>query len=874
MVTALVYWSLMNIASGTRLGPYEIVDRLGAGGMGEVYRARDTRLGRDVAVKALSGELSLDPQRLSRFEAEARSASALNHPSIVTIHEIGQEAGAPFIVMELVDGKTLRELLYTGALPLRRTVALAAQLADALARAHEAGIVHRDLKPENVMVTRDGLPKILDFGLAKTDGRERENGADRRDLTVTEETREGAVVGTSGYMSPEQASGQPVDFRSDQFGFGAVLYEMLTGRRAFHGPTRAETLAAIIRDEAEPIVAIAPKVPAPLRWIVERCLAKLPEERYASTRDLARDLQSVRDHFSQIEGDPAPLLPSARGRNRRLWLPAGVALAVAALVASAFVFGGAARDRDQPSYRRLTFREGTVWTARVAPDGQTIVYGAAWNGGPIRIYSTRPEIPESVPLPLAPANVLAISQAGEMAISLAARPAGPFMTVGTLARSTLAGGGPREVLEAVQAADWAADGASLAVVRNVDGKSRLEFPIGRTLVEVPSGYLSHPRVSPRGDLVAYIEHPMRGDDGGVVAVVDRDGRKRVLAPGWISVRGLAWSPDGSEVWFSAASNGATRSLHAVNLAGRRRLVMRGPGALTLHDISREGRVLLAREGAREGIVGLPPGAERERDLSWHDWSRPVDLTADGTQMLFDETGEGGGSSYAVYLRGTDGSEAVRLGDGHALALSPDGKWALSTPHATPAELVLLPTGPGEPRKVATGNFANILRAAWFPGGERLVVGANEPGHPTRLYVQAADGGDVRPITPEGAGAAWSVSPDGTRVAALDPERRLVLYPVDGGEPAPVRGAEAGDVPVRFTPDGRALYLLALADGPRAEIYRVDLATGERRLWKELAPPDPVGLFGVPRVLLSADGQSYVYSWLRLLDELYLVDGLR
>ena len=312
----------MNISSGTRLGQYEIVDRLGAGGMGEVYRARDTRLGRDVALKALSGELSLDPVRLSRFEAEARSASALNHPSIVTIHEIGQDDGTPFIVMELVDGKTLRELLYAGALPLRRTVALAAQLADALARAHEAGIVHRDLKPENVMVTRDGLLKILDFGLAKIESRDGENGADRRDLTVTEETREGAVVGTSGYMSPEQASGQPVDFRSDQFAFGTVLYELLTGKRAFHAASRAETLAAIIRDEAEPIGTIAPRVPPPLRWIVERCLAKLPEERYASTRDLARDLQSVRDHFSQIEGEASPLVPSAR-RRARGWLPAG-----------------------------------------------------------------------------------------------------------------------------------------------------------------------------------------------------------------------------------------------------------------------------------------------------------------------------------------------------------------------------------------------------------------------------------------------------------------------------------------------------------------------------------------------------------------------
>ena len=660
----------------------------------------------------------------------------------MTIHEVGSEDGTPFIVMELVDGRTLRDVLYTGPLPPRRAVALAAQLADALARAHEAGIVHRDLKPENVMVTRDGLPKILDFGLAKIDQRE-ENGADRRDRTVTEEeTREGAVVGTSGYMSPEQASGQPVDFRSDQFSFGAVFYEMLTGKRAFHAPSRAETLAAIIRDEPEPLAAAAPRVPVPLRWIVERCLAKLPEERYASTRDLARDLQGARDHFSQIEGDPSPLAPSSRGR-RRLWLSWGMALAAAALVASAYLFGSGARDRDLPSFRRLTFRDGTVWTARMAADGQTIVYGAAWNGTPIQIYSTRPEIPESVALTLPPANVLAISPAGEMAISLGARPAGPFLTVGTLARSTLAGGGAREILESVQAADWAADGASLVVLRTVDGRSRIEFPMGKTVVEVPSGYLSHPRVSPDGNLVAYLEHPMRGDDGGSVVVVDREGKRRVLSAGWITVRGLAWSPDGREVWFTAAAGGGSRALHAVNLSGRRRLVLRAPGALTLHDISREGRVLVARESSKEGIVGLPPGADRERDLSWHDWSRPVDLTADGTAVLFDETGEGGGSAYAVYLRTTDGAPAVRLGDGHALALSPDGKWALSTPHRTPAELVLLPTGAGEPRRDPDGQLRQ------HPSGG-VVAGRREPSRRSerartrRAAVRAVRAGRRRP----------------------------------------------------------------------------------------------------------------------------------
>ena len=472
---------------------------------------------------------------------------------------------------------------------------------------------------------------------------------------------------------------------------------MLSGRRAFQRPTRAETLAAIIREEPEPLAALCPRIPVPLLWIVERCMAKLPDERYAATRDLARDLQSVRDHFSQIDSgaEGAPLLVSAGPRHSRAWLSAGVAAAFAALVASAYLLGTGAADRALPSFHRLTFRDGTIWSARFAPDARTIVYGAAWNGAPIRIFSTRPEAPESAALALPPATVLAVSPAGEMAISLGARAVGPFTTSGTLARASLSGGAPREVLESVQGADFAPDGASLAVVRVVDGRNRIEFPIGKPIYETGAGFLSHARVSPRGEFVAFIEHPMRGDDAGAVAVVDREGHKRVLSSGWITARGLAWSPDGGEVWFTAASAGGSRALHAVSLAGHRRLVTRVPGALTLHDVSHDGRVLLAEEHSRQGIVGLSPGESQERDLSWHDWSRPVDLTPDGTTLLFDETGEGGGAGYAVYVRKTDDAPAVRLGDGHALALSPDGSGRSRRPRPSRPSSCCCPPGRAE-----------------------------------------------------------------------------------------------------------------------------------------------------------------------------------
>jgi predicted ATPase len=287
----------MPLLPGSRLGPYEIGTLLGSGGMGEVYRARDPRLDRTVAIKILPAELSKDSDRLHRFEREARSASALNHPNIVTIYELARDGSAHYIAMELIEGETLRQLLVAGSLPVRKTIEIAAQIAEGLAKAHEAGIAHRDLKPENLMVSRDGLGKILDFGLAKVAS----PAADQMETgTVSSwQTQPGNVIGTVQYMSPEQARGAPLDFRSDQFSFGLVLYEMVTGKRAFPRNTAAEILVAIMREQAEPIAVQNPDVPAPLCWAIERCLAKDPEKRYVSTRDLARELAAIRDRFSE-----------------------------------------------------------------------------------------------------------------------------------------------------------------------------------------------------------------------------------------------------------------------------------------------------------------------------------------------------------------------------------------------------------------------------------------------------------------------------------------------------------------------------------------------------------------------------------------------
>src|SRR5512132_1782235 len=407
----------MSLNAGTRLGPYEIVAPLGAGGMGEVYRARDTRLGREVAVKVLLPEVSGDDSRRLRFEQEARSASALNHPNIVTVYDVGSVDSTIYLAMELVEGRTLRELLADGALPSRKVLDVAVQVAEGLAKAHEAGLVHRDLKPENLIVSKDGFVKILDFGLAKlTEMTASDGGSTLQTMAGAPGTVPGTVMGTVGYMSPEQASGRDVDFRSDQFSFGSILYELATGKRAFHRNTGAETLTAIIREEPEPVGQANPRVPAPVRWVVERCLAKEPEERFASTKDLARDLRSLRDHLSETSASETLAVTAPTRRRRPAWIVPAAALVVGAVLG----VGGLkllekSRSPSNLQTQRLTFRHGTVVSARFAADGRSVVCAAAWEGKPVEIYTTRPESPESRSLGISSASLLSVAPTGDLA---------------------------------------------------------------------------------------------------------------------------------------------------------------------------------------------------------------------------------------------------------------------------------------------------------------------------------------------------------------------------------------------------------------------------------------------------------------------------
>jgi Tol biopolymer transport system component len=455
------------------------------------------------------------------------------------------------------------------------------------------------------------------------------------------------------------------------------------------------------------------------------------------------------------------------------------------------------------------------------------------------------------------------------------------VNVGTLARAPLAGGAPRPILEDVEWADWAPDGNSLAVVRNVGGRDRLEFPIGKVLYETSGGWISYPRVSPKGDFVAFIDHANQGDDGGSVAVVDLSGKKKKLTRDWYGTQGLAWSADGQEIWFTASELGLDHYLSAVTLSGKERSVTRVPGTLFVFDIWRDGRVLLARAGRRREMMSLYQGEGKERDLSWLDYSYPADISADGKTVLFDEEGVGGGVqygnaqelTYAVYVRSTDGSSAIRLGEGAADALSPDQKWVIVQTPGSPEQLRLLPTGAGETQPL-TNDSINHQWARWFPDGKRFAFSGNEPGRGVRIYAQDVSGGKPKAISPEGVDAtAFAISPDGQSVVGIGPDQKGYFYPASGGEPRIVIGLEPGDLPISWNQDGRSIYLYRTGEVP-AKVYQLDLATGKKTVSKQIVPIDPTGVSTIGPVLMTPDGKTYAYGFHRTLGDLYLVEGLK
>ena len=890
----------MPLASGTRLGPFEIVAPLGAGGMGEVYRARDDRLGREVAVKVLPAGVVDHADAEARFAREARAASALNHPNIVVVHDVGRSGDVSWVAMELVEGTSLRQVLTEGRPPLRRALQIGAQIADGLAAAHEKGITHRDLKPENVVVRPDGRAKILDFGLAKA--APKEAGSEDETIRAAEgATAPGIVLGTPSYMSPEQASGRPVDFHSDQFSFGSVFYEMVTGRRAFRRDTLPETLASILREEPEPAGEIDPALPLPVLWVLERCLAKEPSERYASTRDLARDLAALAEHLPSISGKGAPAAeapapPPAKGRIAR---PAALALAALLLVAFGIVAGWrlAPGPGEPPSIRSLTF-SGRDREPAIAPDGKSMVFTSERDGTPriwIKQFASGSETALTIGPDVAPrfmpdgAAVLFTRVAG-------GRP--------SLLRVPAVGGETRHLLDDAGLADPSPDGSRIAFLRAVPERGRTVTVLSvsaadgsgpKDLWRTEGTKTLAPRWSPDGRTIAVAAGPRDfGSDlpwriaivpaagGDARTLSPAAGGGRLSTPAWISPGEILYA------WSGEATGDFGGRLVAQRLSGGspRTLLSAGSFGWVL-DVSRPGRVVAEVPVARENLQLQPTtspaaphrwltrGSARDRqpvfsadgaslvfssnrngtldlwrlDLSTGGLFRLTDekpddrdpfLTRDGRHLLWSSTRSG---HHEIWIAGPDGSNARQV--------SNDG------------------TDAGNPTSPADGSF--IVYASFQP--EKSGIWRVRP-----------DGTDSRLLV-SGFVAAPQVSPDGRWVLATVPASatRAVVRVVgaEGGAPAPFEIEVPVAVPAAhylagraaWMPDGRAIAFVGQDGSGRSGIFVQDFLPGRdtsasRRPLAGFDGNTDVESFGV-----SPDGRTLALAVSENLSSLVLVEGL-
>jgi hypothetical protein len=866
----------MSLPAGTRLGSYEIVRPIGAGGMGEVYCARDTKLNRDVAIKVLPAEVSARPDAIARFEREARAVAALSHPNILAIHDFGTADGVSYAVMELLEGESLRQALADGPLPARRAVDYAIQIARGLAAAHDRGIIHRDIKPENAFITADGRVKILDFGLARQDSPVIAGAT--LAPTLNNPTEPGTVLGTVGYMAPEQVRGGAVDSRADIFAFGALLYEMVTGQRAFSRETSAETMTAILREDL-PEAALG-GVPPAIERIVRRCLEKKPEARFRSAHDLAFALEA----FSGTTGASTPNLATAvPARAARRRSSTQLALAVAALSAIALAaatgvwYGrsaatGSARATalEPPRFRQLTFDDVVIDTARFAPDGRTVVYGARRDAaGEAAVLLTRLEFPGSTPLPVPNAVLFGVSPDAEMLAGLNPRRQG-LAVEATLARVPLLGGAPRPVLEHVTYADWSAADGTIAAVHVVGSEHRLEFPIGHVLVS-SQGEIAYPRVSPAGDRVAFLSWPVKADDRGTVVIVDRTGHQETISPTWEGVRGLAWTPGGDEVWYTAASAGTQYELWASAPGRKERRIFSAPAGLLLNDIAKDGRALIAQYDREIRIEGVFEGEAAPRDLSWLNSSFAQSIARDGHKILLTHFGQGSSPNYDLYVRGAHDAQATRVGEGQGQEFSPDGKSVLAVVHGPPSRVAIYRIGAGEAKTVPTGSVL-ATHARWLPGENRFLIIGTEPSRGVRAYV-VDNGSAPRAITPERVtfhSDHIALSYDGRVVAFRSPEGVLMLYHPDGSAATPVNGFTAEELPIAWTGDGRSLLLLT--DASPRQLVAVDPSSGRRTVLRTIAP-NPA-LSGPSGVFLTPDARSYVVNYQRRVMTLFLADRLK
>jgi len=817
----------MPISAGQKIGPYEVLSSIGAGGMGEVYRARDTRLGREVALKILPAEFSGNRERLERFEQEARSASALNHPNIITIYDVGASNSTSYLSMELVEGKSLRALLDEGLMPLRRVVSIASQLADGLAKAHAAGIVHRDLKPENLMISKDGFLKILDFGLAKMTLVPMNQASN-----LQTQTEAGMVLGTVGYMSPEQASGKAVDFHSDQFSFGTILYEMIAGKRPFQRGTPAESMTAIIREDPEPVSALNPQIPAVLRWILDRCMVKDPEERYASTRDLARDLQSIRDHIAEVSSLETVSAVQQPGKRFRALVPA--------LLLIAFLAGAAAatwyfKPKPQEPLKMLTLTySGKDTSPAISPDGKLIAFRSDRDGTP-RIWLKQLAGGNEVVLSSGPDDYPRFSTDGSTIFFIRRKEAGT-----SIYRIPVLGGEERKIIDDAHSADPSPEGKKIAFLRWKAGESSLfTANVDGTGVElvtlIEKILVQFPRWSPDGKrIVATRNWTGNAVNLDAVLIVDLNTKeKRWTRSTWPT----------AAVWISGTQilYGIPQSATAIGIANARL-----SGTIVLQDVvTRKMRSLFWFPSSGDILDKLGKDSLLLQSSSMRQNLRQFALTeSTSTGRWF-----------------TRGNSADRQP-----VYSPDGKRILfSSIGSGNLDLMEITVETGAVKRI-TDDAADDWDPAYSRDGKHILWSSNRDGH-FEIWIASTDGSDARRITNDGMDAENpTITPDHRWILynSYNPEKFGVwkIHPDRTGEARLVSGLTQWP---ETSPDGKHVaytwYKQSMVDSA-VYIHVTEIETGKRVEFEVKAEGGTKGttsLFGIAgRCRWMPDGKAIAY----------------
>jgi eukaryotic-like serine/threonine-protein kinase len=850
----------MSLSNGERLGSYVVLGPINSGGMGEVYLGRDTRLDRQVAIKILPEAFVSHPDRLRWFERESKMLASLSHPNILAIFDVGTHGGIPYIVTELLHGQTLRECLRNGAVPRRTVVEYGTQTAKGLAAAHSKNIVHCDLKPENIFITSDNQLKILDFGLARPAQRTPRN-EEAVCASVQTETTE-TLIGTASYMSPERVKMGGVDARSDIFSLGSILYELLFGEVAFRRTSQVETMNAVLNDEPVKLAEQGLLFPPSWNSILRRCLEKNPERRFQSASDLAFVIEKLAEQ---------PITSFARRGIFARGQPVTGVIAMLLLLVAGWWAATRFRKPVDPTFRQLVFGRGYIGSARFTPDGESIVYGAAFGGRPRQMYLTRLDGQSSRHMGLPAADILGVSQHGEMAISLGRHNFYNWMAKGTLAVAPLSGGAPHALLEDVCDGDIAPDGKNLAIVRCGGTMETLEFPIGNVLFRT-SGWISIPRISRAGDAIAFLDHPLLGDDRGYVSVVDLTGQAKRLTEEWAGEDGLAWSAANNEIWFTSSSRTEPQILRAVNSSGRQRIILTTVTELSLRDIGKNGPVLLTSMRVSTELAMGQRNEKSIHSLDVADENAGIHGVADnGKTVALVYSGTAGGQDYKTYVARGDKSEPILLGDGDPTGISPDGKWILSLLPSDPSKIILYPTEAGESRRFDISPVRMVTGAtSWSRDSNKVVFTGTERGRPPRVFLFDPTSGNTRALTPEETSDPL-LTPNGEMVLVKDKSTAFVIFSVKGGEPEPTKGIAPADSPLQWDADNRTIYVWDRT--LPAKIYRLDPKTGSRKFWMEITPADPSGLL-YGHIYISPDGRYYAYYFRRVLTNLLVAQNLR